>query len=95
MATATVRSTYSLDLETVQRLEHLAAVWKTSKSGALRRAIHTVSEQTHGASNAKLDALKQLQQRLALDAEGVAAWCRDVDQGRQRASTHRLDRLPQ
>ena len=93
MATATVRSTYSLDLETVQRLEDLAALWKTSKSGALRRAIHTVSKQTEGASNAKLDALKQLQQRLALDAEGVAAWCRDAERERQRASTHRLDRL--
>ena len=42
---------------------------------------------------AKLDALRQLQQRLALDAEGVAAWCRDTTRGRHRTSAQRLDRL--
>lgn len=95
MATATVRSTYSLDLDTVQQLERLAAFWKTSKSGALRRAIQVAAEQTHGPNHAKLEALKQLQQRLALDAEGVAAWCRDVAEERRGASTHRLSRLSQ
>lgn len=93
MAIATVRSTYSLDLDTIQRLEHLAAHWRTSKSGALRRAIQVASEQAHAAGHAKLEALKQLQQRLALDADGVSAWCRDVTAERQRTSAHHLDRL--
>ena len=93
MATVTVRSTYSLDLDTVRRLEHLAALWNTSKSGALRRAVQVASTQAQGAGSAKLEALKQLQQRLALDAEGVAAWRRDVAQERRGTSAYRLDRL--
>jgi len=59
----------------------------------LRRAIQVASEQAHDAKRAKLEALKQLQRRLALDAEGVSAWCRDMTEER-RTSTHRLDRLP-
>lgn len=94
MAIATVRSTYSLDLDTVQRLEQLAALWNTSKSGALRRAIQVASEQTRDTGSAKLKALRQLQQRLALDADSAAAWCSDVTEERRRASERRLARLP-
>ena len=91
MATVTVRSTYSLDLDTFQRLERLAELWNTSKSGALRRAIQVASEEAQ--ANTKLEALKQLQQHLALDADGIAAWRRDVTQERRRTSARRLDRM--
>ena len=93
MATATVRSTYSLDLDTVRRLEDLAKLWNTSKSGALRRAIKVASEQARPASNEKLEALDQLQQLLALDVESAAEWCREVEQERRAASEHRMSRL--
>ena len=36
MATTTVKSTYSLDVESVQALEDLARRWRVSKSEALR-----------------------------------------------------------
>lgn len=94
MATTTIRSTYSLDLDTFQRLEHLAAVWNTSKSGALRQAIRVASEQTQESGHAKLGALKQLQRRLALDADGVATWCQGVADERRHTSAYRLRRLP-
>ncbi len=82
MATATVRSTYSLDLDTVRRLEDLAKQWNTSKSGALRRAIKVASEQARPASNEKLEALDELRRLLALDADSAAEWCREVEQER-------------
>lgn len=94
MAITTVRSTYSLDLDTVQRLAHLAELWDTSKSGALRRAIKVASEQARPANNEKLEALRQLQQRLALDTESVADWRREMEHERRGASAHRMERLP-
>ena len=87
MATVTVRSTYSLDLDTVRRLEDLARQWNTSKSGALRRAIKVASEQARPASNEKLEALDELRRLLALDADSAAEWYREVEQ--ERASWER------
>lgn len=52
----TVRSTYSPDLDTARRLDSLDALWTTSKSGALRRAIEAAAEQTHDIGYAKLEA---------------------------------------
>ena len=94
MATATVRSTYSLDLDTVQRLEGLAKRWDTSKSGALRRAIKEASERAGPAGSEKVEALRELQQMLALDAEGVARWRAEVRRERHGASERRMSRLP-
>jgi len=93
MATVTVRSTYSLDLETVRRLEDLAKRWNTSKSGALRRAIKVASEQARPASNEKLEALHELQRLLALDAQSAAEWCREVEEERRAGWDHRMSRL--
>lgn len=93
MATVTVRSTYSLDLDAVQRLEGLAKRWNTSKSGALRRAIKEASERVSPAGSEKVEALRQLQQMAALDADGVARWRAEVRRERQGASERRMSRL--
>ena len=93
MAIATVKSTYSLDVATVQRLEHLAALWETSKSAALRRAVLIASEQTQPTGGDKLRALKALQERLALDAREVAQWRSEVTRERHGGSDRRLHRL--
>lgn len=92
MATVTVRSTYSLDLETVRRLEALAKRWDTSKSGALRRAIRLASEDARPTVNEKLAALDELQRLLALDERSAAEWCAEVQEERA-AWTDRLSRL--
>ena len=74
MASLTVKSTYSLDVETVRQLESLAKRWNTSKSGALRRAIRTAAEQALPADHEGLDALDQLQNLLALDQGTATVW---------------------
>ena len=83
MATMTVKSTYSLDVETVRQLEGLAKRWNTSKSAALRRAIHTVARQATPADNKVLDALNRLQSRLALDDGAAAGWENEVRRERR------------
>ena len=71
MASTTIKSTYSLDVETVRSLERMARRWKVSKSEALRRAIRTVAEQSpppEGDATAALDALQR-----AVDLSAAAA----------------------
>ena len=93
MAKVIVRSTYSLDPETVRRLEALAKKWHTSRSGALRRAIRLASEDARPSVKEKLGALEELQRLLALDERSVAEWLAEVRRERHGASERRLSRL--
>ena len=86
MATITIKSTYSLDVETVRQLEELAKRWNTSKSGALRRAIQSATKQARSDHNEALDALDRLQAMLALDRESARAWADEVRQERRAAA---------
>jgi hypothetical protein len=61
MAVTTIKSTYSLDVETVEALEAMARRWRVSKSEALLRAI-------------RLAALDDLQSTLDLDRESATSW---------------------
>ena len=74
MATLTVKSTYSLDVETVGQLESLARRWNTSKSAALRRAIRMAAKEELPADREGLNALDRLQSLLALDSGAAAVW---------------------
>ena len=85
MATITIKSTYSLDVETVRQLEQLAKRWNTSKSGALRRAIQSAAKQVRSDHNEALDALDRLQALLALDRESARAWADEARQERRAA----------
>ena len=87
----TVKSTYSLDVDTVRQLEDLAKRWNTSKSAALRRAIRTAAEQAPSDDSVKLNALDQLQDLLALDRKSADAWESNVMQER-RATVERAPR---
>lgn len=86
MATPTVKSTYSLDLETIRALERMAARWKVSKSEALRRAIRMAE---HEAEEDPLEALDRVQRSLALTPERTREWVRAVRTERRAASTRR------
>ena len=86
MATMTVKSTYSLDVETVRQLEELAKRWNTSKSGALRRAIQSAAKQVRSDHNEALEALDRLQGLLALDRDSARAWADEVRQERRAAA---------
>ena len=86
MATITVKSTYSLDVDTVRKLEDLAKRWRTSKSAALRRAIDAAAKQADSIDNEGLDALDRLQSLLALDQDTAGLWAEQVRQERRAAA---------
>lgn len=86
MALPTVKTTYTIDLETKTALDRLAARWEVSKSEALRRAIR----QAAGASRVtdRLAALDTLQRRARLTRSKAGQWSdaiRDERHARKRA----------
>ena len=89
MASTTIKSTYSLDVETVRALEAMAKRWKVSKSEALRLAIRTASAQTEPSRSAPLRALDRLQERLDLSAADRRRWERESLAERRAASERR------
>jgi Zn-dependent peptidase ImmA (M78 family) len=90
MATQTIKSTYSLDVETVRTLETLARRWRVSKSEALRRAIRaSATGKAPHAGREALEALDQLQQSLALDAKTATVWEKSARGARRAASRRR------
>lgn len=91
MATVKVKSTYSLDVETVRHLEGLAKCRNTSKSAALCRAIQAAAKQALPVVSNELDALSRLQRLLALDSKSAAAWKHEVRKER-RAATEATER---
>ena len=64
MAVTSIKSTYSLDVESVRTLETLAKRWSVSKSEVLRRAIRIAAKEDAPTRNAALDALDRLQSSL-------------------------------
>jgi hypothetical protein len=92
MAIPTVKSTYSLDLETVRTLEELARRWGVSKSEALRRAIRAAAGEGQGEQSAALKALDKLQQSLSLSSSKARAWANQARVERRAASARREPR---
>lgn len=87
MASTTIKSTYSLDVETVRALEGMAERWKVSKSEALRRAIRRAAEHSEPEQGgAALRALDRLQETLALSAADRRRWERENRSERRAAS---------
>jgi hypothetical protein len=94
MATPTIKSTYTLDLETIRALEDMARRLGVSKSEALRRAVRSAAgkERTTQGSDA-LQALDRLQKSLDLTPAKARAWVRSVKKERQASSSrHNPDR---
>ena len=92
MATMTIKSTYSLDVETVRALERLAKQWGVSKSEALRRSIRQASE-THPAGGEAASALDELQSSLELSEADASRWQKSARASR-RASARKLEGSP-
>jgi predicted nucleic acid-binding protein/predicted RNase H-like HicB family nuclease len=90
-----VKATYSLDSDTVRRLDRLARIWNTSKSGALRRAIddaaaaslpvspHRDDAPTDDEIRLKLQALSDLQSSATLSRPDAEEWARRVSEERR------------
>lgn len=87
MPTPKIKVTYSLDPETVRRLEKLAQIWDTSKSEALRRAIRGADVPDDGLlteeeAQRKLAALHALQKSMNLTKGAAEAWAHLVREER-------------
>ncbi len=86
MATSKIKSTYSLDVETVRQLEDVARRWNVSKSEVLRRAIRSAAELELPDQDA-LDALDRLQRSMNLTEKRSAAWMKRVREERTATSS--------
>jgi Arc/MetJ-type ribon-helix-helix transcriptional regulator len=95
MATPTVKTTYSLDLETVRAIEELARRWNVSRSEVLRRAIRaSASKARPSGPRDAVRALDRLQDGLQLKAADAARWARDSRTERHAASRRREKPTP-
>jgi hypothetical protein len=92
MAILTVKSTYSLDLETVRALEELARRWGVSKSEALWRAIRSAAGEGLSEQSDALKALDELQRSLGLSSSKAGAWANQIRAERRAASARREPR---
>jgi len=92
MATSKIKSTYSLDVETVRQLEDVARRWNVSKSEVLRRAIRSAAALESPDQDA-LDALDRLQRSMDLTEKHSAAWAKRVRE--ERTATRSRADTPQ
>ena len=94
MAIPKVKGTYSLDVETVRRLEEVARRWGVSKSEALRRAIDSAARQQVPAPSRPLEVFRGLTRSIELTEEQANDWVASVRSERKSAS-RRLEVPPQ
>ena len=88
MAVTSIKSTYSLDVESVRTLEALARHWKVSKSEVLRRALR-IAVREGGPGKAATSSLDRVQASLRGRKVNLTQWAADVEHER-RAAERRL-----
>lgn len=71
MALPTVKSTYVLDLESIEALERLAREWQVSKSEVLRRVLKQAAA---GPAPDRVSLFRQLQESAGLSASRAERW---------------------
>jgi hypothetical protein len=91
MASTTVKTTYSLDLETVEALDALAKRWNVPKSEALRRAIRAASREASSTSSDALRALDEIHKSFPLTLAEARRWIAEISAER-RAWSRRIER---
>ena len=89
MATQVIKTTYSLDVETVRALEGLARLWNVSKSEALRRAIRGSAHPQPAGPPATVQALDDLQRALRVKPREAERWSAAIRAERRAASRRR------
>ena len=90
MAVTTIKSTYSLDVETVRTLEALARRWNVSKTEVLRRAIRAAAGDENQHVKSKLEALDRWQTSLKAQGVDFTAWEREAQAERRASSFKRM-----
>ena len=89
MAVTKIKSTYSLDTQTVHLLEAMARRWNCSKSEALRRSIRlAASEQQLAGEDVRVAILERLQAGANLSEADARSW-EDQNRKERRASGKR------
>jgi predicted transcriptional regulator len=89
MARTSIKSTYALDVDTIRKLDRVAARWKVSKSEVLRRAIDVVAREQAADAPSPVEALDQLQKSIKLTARQAGKWVLEVRKERAKSSARR------
>ena len=90
MALTKVKSTYSLDVNTVQLLDSMARGWGVSKSEALRRAIRLAASQKLSDVDVRVALFDRIQQQAGLTEQDAERWRKEVRKDRQASGRKRL-----
>ena len=86
----TIKSTYSLDVESVRTLETLAERWDASKSEVIRRALRiAMMTADDSEGTVALDALTRLQHAVRERGVDLTRWGQDVAAERAAAGRPR------
>ncbi|MXX34425.1 MAG: hypothetical protein F4Z50_06650 [Gemmatimonadetes bacterium] len=93
MAITTIKSTYSLDVDSVRTLEGLARRWNVSKSEVLRRSLRIAAATDDQGESAPLEALTRLQNAVRERGLDLAQWGRDL-RAERKAGERRLGVWP-
>ena len=92
MAITSIKSTYSLDVDTVRALDAIAQRWRVSKSEALRRAIRIAAHQPEPSAADAATALDALQRSLRLTTDAADTWRRQIRSERRASGPRRRTR---
>ena len=86
MAITSIKSTYSLDVDSVRTLEALARRWNVSKSEVIRRALRIAAMTGDDIEGGvALEALSRLQDTVRERGVDLGQWARDLDAERKAA----------
>ncbi|MGH7812700.1 MAG: ribbon-helix-helix protein, CopG family [Candidatus Binataceae bacterium] len=89
MARTSIKSTYALDVDTVRKLDRMAARWRVSKSEVLRRAIDLAANEPEARELTPVQSLEVLQKSLELSANDAENWAREARRERKSGSLRR------
>lgn len=79
-----LKSTFSLDAESIERLQALARKWQVPKTEVVRRALQQASANESTLSpEQKIATLHRLQKRFADAGVDFEKWKRDTKRGRR------------
>jgi hypothetical protein len=80
---ATSKSTFSLDLKSLDRLNRLSRHWQVSKTEVLRRALARAEQSDAPSAEERIAALRRLQLKLKAKGVDFEAWKKAIRDGRR------------
>ncbi len=80
---AATKSTFSLDVASLERLKRLAQRWQVSKTEVLRRALSKAEESDTPTPEERIAALHALQEKFADAGVDFEKWKRDIKRARR------------